>query len=57
MQNTDDRPAANKMKIPFEKISSEDFSAFLRILSLSKLLKNPNNMRGKTRNNPQFKRR
>lgn len=47
----------NKMKIPFEKISSEDFSAFLRILSLSKLLKNPNNMRGKTRNNPQFKRR
>ena len=47
----------NKMKIPFEKISSEDFSAFLRILSLSKLLKNPNNMRGKTRNNPKFKRR
>lgn len=46
----------NKMKIPFEKISSEDFSAFLRILSLSKLLKNPNNMRGKTRNNPKFKR-
>ena len=35
------------MQIPFEKISSEDFSAFLRILSLSKLLKNPNNMRGK----------
>ena len=29
--------------IPFEKISSEDLSAFLRILSLSKLLKNPNN--------------
>ena len=46
----------NKMKIPFEKISSEDFSAFLRILSLSKLLKNPNNMRGKNRNNPKFKR-
>ena len=37
----------DKMQIPFEKISSEDFSAFLRILSLSKLLKNPNNMRGK----------
>ena len=35
----------DKMQIPFEKISSEDFSAFLRILSLSKLLKNPNNMR------------
>jgi len=35
------------LQIPFEKISSEDFSAFLRILSLSKLLKNPNNMRGK----------
>ena len=33
--------------IPFEKISSENFSAFLRILSLSKQLKNPNNMRGK----------
>ena len=37
----------DKLQIPFEKISSEDFSAFLRILSLSKLLKNPNNMRGK----------
>lgn len=37
----------DKMQIPYEKISSEDFSAFLRILSLSKLLKNPNNMRGK----------
>ena len=36
----------NKMKIPFEKILSEDFSAFLRILILSKLLKNPNNMPG-----------
>ena len=39
----------DRMQIPFEKISSEDFSAFLRILSLSKLLKNPNNMRGKAR--------
>ena len=29
----------DRMQIPFEKISSEDFSAFLRILSLSKLLK------------------
>ena len=38
----------DKLQIPFEKISSEDFSAFLRILSLSKILKNPNNMRGKT---------
>lgn len=37
----------DRMQIPYEKISSEDFSAFLRILSLSKLLKNPNNMRGK----------
>ena len=37
----------DKLQIPFEKISSEDFSAFLRILSLSKLLKNSNNMRGK----------
>ena len=36
-----------RMQIPFEKISSEDFSAFLRILSLSALLKNPKNMRGK----------
>ena len=36
-------------QIPFEKIASEDFSAFMRILSLSKLLKNPNNMRGKAR--------
>ena len=35
------------MQIPFEKISSEDFSAFLRILRLSKLIKNPNNMREK----------
>ena len=37
----------DKLQIPFEKTSSEDFSAFLRILSLSKMLKNPNNMRGK----------
>lgn len=39
----------DKLQIPFEKISSEDFSAFLRILSLSKMLKNPNNMRGKVK--------
>ena len=44
----------DKMQIPFEKISSEDFSAFLRILSLSKLLKNPNNMRGKTKPQPYY---
>ncbi|MCQ4671591.1 helix-turn-helix domain-containing protein [Lactonifactor longoviformis] len=37
----------DKLQIPFDKISSEDFSAFLRILSLSKMLKDPNNMRGK----------
>ena len=37
----------DRMQIPFEKISSEDFSAFLRILSLSKQLKSSNNMRGK----------
>ena len=42
------------MQIPFEKISSEDFSAFLRILSLSKLLKNPNNMRGKAKSQPYY---
>ena len=41
------REFCDKLQIPFEKISSEDFSAFLRILSLSKMLKNPNNMRGK----------
>lgn len=34
----------DKLQIPFEKISSKDFSAFLRIQSLSKPLKNPNNM-------------
>ena len=39
----------DKLQIPFEKISSEDFSAFLRILSLSKMLKNPNNMKGKAK--------
>ena len=44
----------DKMQIPFEKISSEDFSAFLRILNLSKLLKNPNNMRGKTKPQPYY---
>jgi len=44
----------NKLQIPFEKISSEDFSAFLRILSLSRILKNPNNMRGKTRPQPNY---
>ena len=42
----------DKLQIPLEKISSEDFSAFLRILSLSKLLKNPNNMRGKAKAYP-----
>ena len=41
------REFCDKLQIPFEKISSEDFSAFLRILSLSKQLKSPNNMRGK----------
>ena len=44
----------DKMQIPFEKISSEDFSAFLRILSLSKLLKKPNNMRGKAKSQPYY---
>ena len=44
----------DKLQIPFEKISSEDFSAFLRILSLSKLLKNPNSMRGKARPKPYY---
>ncbi len=39
----------DQMQIPFNKISSEDFSAFMRILSLSKPLKNPINMRGKAR--------
>ena len=39
----------DQMQIPFDKIASEDFSAFMRILSLSKLLKNPINMRGKAR--------
>ena len=44
----------DKMQIPFDKIASEDFSAFLRILSLSKLLKNPNNMRGKAKPQPYY---
>ena len=44
----------DRTQIPFEKISSEDFSAFLRILSLSKLLKNPNNMRGKAKPQPYY---
>ena len=44
----------DKLQIPFEKISSEDFSAFLRILSLSKMLKNPNNMRGKVKPQPYY---
>lgn len=39
----------DQMQIPFDKIASADFSEFMRILSLSKLLKNPNNMSGKTR--------
>lgn len=43
------REFCDQMQIPFDKIGSEDFSAFMRILSLSKLLKNPNNMRGKSR--------
>ena len=45
----------DQMQIPFHKIASEDFSAFLRILSLSKLLKNPNNMRGKGRPQPRHR--
>ena len=44
----------DKLQIPFEKISSEDFSAFLRILSLSRILKNPNNMRGKAKPQPYY---
>ena len=44
----------DRLQILFEKISSEDFSAFLRILSLSKMLKNPNNMRGKTKPQPYY---
>ena len=39
----------DQMQIPFDKIASEDFSTFMRILHLSKLLKNPNNMREKAR--------
>ncbi len=44
----------DRMQIPFDKIASEDFSAFMRILSLSKLLKNPNNMRGKAKPQPYY---
>ena len=47
----------DKLQIPFEKISSEDFSAFLRILSLSKMLRNPNNMRGKAKAYPSYPQR
>lgn len=36
-----------QMYIPFDKIAFEDFLAFMRIMSLSKLMKNPNNMRGR----------
>jgi len=36
----------NQVKIPFEEISSENFSVFLRTLGLSRLVKIPNNMRG-----------
>ena len=42
----------DQTQISFDGIASEDFSAFMRILSLSKLLKNPNNMRGKARPQP-----
>ena len=48
------REFCDKLQIPFEKISSEDFTAFLRILSLSKMLKNPNNMRGKAKPQPYY---
>ena len=44
----------DQMQIPFDKIASEDFSAFMRILSLSKMLKNPNNMRGKAKPQPYY---
>ena len=39
----------DKLQILFEKISMEDFSAFLRILNLSKMIKAPNSIRGKTK--------
>lgn len=48
------REFCQKMQIPYEKIRSEDFSAFMRILKLSKLLKNPNNMRGKAKPQPYY---
>ena len=44
----------DRMQIPFENNSSEDFPAFFRILSLSKTLKNPNNMRGKAKPQPYY---
>ena len=47
----------DQMQIPFDKIASEDFSAFMRILSLSKLMKNPNNMRGKSKSQPYYGRK
>ena len=47
----------DQMQIPFDKIASEDFSAFMRILSLSKLMKNPNNMRGKSKSQPYYSRK
>ena len=45
----------DRMQIPFEKISSRGLlRGFLRILSLSKMLKNPNNMRGKAKPQPYY---
>lgn len=37
----------DQIQILFDKIASEYFSAFMRILCLSKLMKNPNNYEGK----------
>ena len=42
----------DKLQIPFEKISSEDFSAFLRILSLSKHTQKSQQYEGKDQPHP-----
>lgn len=42
------RVFCEQMDIPYEKLTSEEFTVFMRILSKSNHLKNPQNMRGKS---------
>jgi phage gp29-like protein len=43
------RMFCSQMSIPYEELSSEEFTTFLGILKKSKHIKNPRNMRGRSK--------